>query len=109
MTGYATPLTALAVWRLPARGAAFRHRVPGMHADRVVCGRRLIRLAVRMGRPVMTAYATPLTALAVWRLPARGAAAVDIAFRHRVPGMHADRIVSGRRLVKPAVRMGGPS
>ncbi|WP_180687806.1 hypothetical protein [Streptomyces gossypiisoli] len=52
----------------------------------------------------MTAYATPLTALAVWRLPARGA-----AFRHRVPGMHADRVVSGRRLIKPAVRMGGPS
>ncbi|GEC10557.1 hypothetical protein SSP24_82120 [Streptomyces spinoverrucosus] len=52
----------------------------------------------------MTAYGTPLTAHADWRLPARGA-----AFRHRMPGMQADRIVSGRRLVKPAVRMGGPS
>lgn len=44
----------------------------------------------------MTAYGIPLTALADWRLPARGEAAVDIAFRHRVTGMQFDLGGPGR-------------
>ncbi|MFG3128554.1 sugar phosphate isomerase/epimerase family protein [Streptomyces tendae] len=38
----------------------------------------------------------PLTALADWRLPVRGEAAVDLAFRYRVPGIQFDLGGPGR-------------
>ncbi|MFJ2826853.1 sugar phosphate isomerase/epimerase family protein [Streptomyces sp. NPDC087263] len=40
--------------------------------------------------------AEPLTALADWRLPGRGEAAVDLAFRHRVKGVQFDLGGPGR-------------